>query len=160
MNELVDQLVSVVAEEAEQFERLLALLRQQHRRLVCGDVAGLNRSADDQEEALRVARVLERRRHDLLERLAACPPGDESTDYARLVAALSHDYARRFADLRCALKGSISQLQKTREQNARLIARSLSSVSQRVGLRATTPAGSDCSVPQTESRAPSGAVSK
>jgi hypothetical protein len=34
VNELVDQLVSTVAEEAELFERLLALLRQQHRHLV------------------------------------------------------------------------------------------------------------------------------
>jgi flagellar biosynthesis/type III secretory pathway chaperone len=160
VNELVDQLVSTVAEEAELFERLLALLRQQHRHLVRSDVAGLKRVARDQGDTLRAAQVLECRRHDLLERLTASPPESGSADCARLVAALSHDYARRFAELRRTLEGSIAQLQDTKEHNAQLIARSLSSVTRPIGLRSTTLTDSEPSPSRVEACAPSGAVSE
>jgi flagellar biosynthesis/type III secretory pathway chaperone len=159
VNELVDQLVSTVAEEAEMFERLLALLRQQHRHLVSGDVADLKRAAGDQEGVLLAARLLERRRHDLLERLAASPPESGSADCTRLVAALSHDYARRFAELRRTLEGSIAQLQSTREHNARLIARSLSSVSRQIGLRSTTLTDSEQLPSLARARGPQGVAS-
>ena len=55
MNDLVEQLVAVVAEEAEHCDRMLTLLRRQQRFLIEGDTTGIEANAREQESAIRRA---------------------------------------------------------------------------------------------------------
>lgn len=144
MNDLVDQLVSVVAEEAEQCERLLTLLRQQQRHLVEGNIRELDVNVREQEVAIGHAHELGRRRQRLLEELARCPAfGSGRLDMSRLIATLADDYGRRLDTLRRSLKQSISQLVKTKEQNAMLITRSLSTIDETMRLLASANMAAD-----------------
>ncbi|MEW5701244.1 MAG: flagellar protein FlgN [Candidatus Zixiibacteriota bacterium] len=137
MDDLIDQLISVVAEEAEQCERLLTLLRQQQRYLVEGNVAGLDANVRDQEEAITRSRALGMERGRLLETLGQDPNlRGQRLDISRLIASLSNDYGRRLETLRGSMKRSIELMTKTREQNAMLIQRSLSTIGETMRLLA------------------------
>lgn len=138
MKELIEQLVSVVAEEAEHCERILTLLRHQQRHLIEGNVEELQASVLEQENAMRRSRELEQRRQFLLDHLAHTPAFDgERPDLARLITALSDDYARRLEALRTSMSRSIQHVIKTREQNRMLIERSLFNINETIQLLAS-----------------------
>jgi flagellar biosynthesis/type III secretory pathway chaperone len=140
VNEIVDQLIAVVAEEAEHCERTLTLLRQQQRRLIEGDTEGIENNVREQETAIRRSRELERRRLTLLERLAATEDfGGEAPDMERLITTLSDDYGRRLTQLRESLLEAIQRIAKVKQQNAMLIERSLSNIGETVRLLAMLP---------------------
>jgi flagellar biosynthesis/type III secretory pathway chaperone len=137
LEELAEQLVRVVAEEAEHCERLLSLLRHQQRHLVEGNTSELEGNVLEQELASRRSRELERRRLGLLDRMSEMPAcGGERPDITRLIAALSDDYGRRLSELRHTMKQSLEQLKKTKDQNQRLIERSLSNIGETMRLLA------------------------
>lgn len=141
MKEIVDQLIAVVAEEAEHCERTLNLLRQQQRRLIEGDTQHIENNVRQQETAIRRSRELEKRRLALLERLAATREfGGETPDMERLITTLSDDYGRRLTQLRESLADAIRRIAKVKQQNTMLIERSLSNIGETVRLLATLPA--------------------
>lgn len=140
VNEIIDQLVAVVAQEAEHCERILTLLRQQQRHLVESDTAGIDANIQAQEEAIRRSRDLERRRLSLLDRLAEHPQfGGERPDMERLIQSLSDSYGRRLTRLRDALADAIDRIRRTKEQNAVLIDRSLHNIGETMRLLASVP---------------------
>lgn len=138
MKELIEQLVSVVAQEAEHCERILALLGNQQRHLIEGNVEELRASVTEQEKAMRRSRELELRRMTLLDDLSRTPQFDgERPGLARLITALSDDYARRLESLRTSMTRSIQQVVKTKEQNRMLIERSLYNINETIHLLAS-----------------------
>ena len=141
VKELIEQLVSVVAEEAEHCERILALLRTQQRHLIEGNLEELQTNVSEQESAVRRSRELEQRRQTLLGNLAQTPAFDgERPGLARLITALSDDYGRRLESLRTSMTHSIQQVVKTKEQNRMLIERSLFNISETIKLLASANA--------------------
>lgn len=139
LKELIEQLVSVVAQEAEHCERILALLRNQQRHLIEGNVDELRTSVAEQEKAMRRSRELEQRRQSLLDDLSHTPQFDgERPGLARLITTLSDDYARRLESLRTSMTHSIQQVIKTKEQNRMLIERSLYNINETIHLLAST----------------------
>lgn len=140
MDEFVEQLLVVVAEEAEHCERTLTLLRKQQREFVRGDIDAISDSVAEQEQTIRQARVLERRRLELLERLANSPAFNGARpDLQKLMSVLSDDYGRRFERLRRSLSESIARLTRVKKQNSMLIERSLSNIAETMRLLATVP---------------------
>jgi hypothetical protein len=140
VNEFADQLIAVVAEEAEQCERMLTLLRQQQRRLIECDTAGIESNVRDQEAAIRRSHELEKRRLGLVQQLEqAAGVNGESSNIERLVAVLSDDYGRRLRQLRESLGAAIGRIEKVRQQNTVLIERSLSNIGETMRLLATVP---------------------
>jgi len=141
LKELIEQLVSVVAEEAEHCERILTLLRHQQRHLVEGNVEELRANVLEQENAMRRSRELEQRRQTLLDNLAQTPAFDgERPGLARLITTLSDDYGRRLETLRTSMTHSIQQVIKTKEQNQMLIERSLFNINETIQLLASANA--------------------
>ncbi len=139
MRELVEQLVSVVADEAEHCERLLMLLRHQQRHLIEGNTEELQGNVREQEDAVRFSRELEQRRQSLLSRLAESDLfGGEKPNLARLIATVSDDYARQLNQLRTSMSRSIQNVIKTKEQNRMLIERSLSNIDETIRLLASS----------------------
>lgn len=142
VNDLVEQLVSVVAEEAEHCDRMLTLLRCQQRFLIEGDTAGIESNAREQESAIRRVGEMEKRRRTLLDRLADAPEfHGEAPDMERLITTLSDDYGRRLRKLRESLAQAMDRVTKVKEQNTLLIERSLSSISDTMRLLAVPSAG-------------------
>lgn len=134
---LAEQLVAVVAQEAEHCERLLSLLRRQQRHLVEGNTIKLPANVREQECAMRHSRQLEKQRQEILERLAQLPAdGGRKPDLSRLIATLSDDYGRRLEQLRDTLAAAIQQVSKTKEQNTMLIERSLFNIGETMRLLA------------------------
>jgi flagellar biosynthesis/type III secretory pathway chaperone len=131
MNEFVEQLISVVAMEAEHCERLLTLLRQQQRHLIEGETDALQANVREQEAAMRRSRDLENRRQALVATIAERQSLDSDTpNLSALIATLSDDYGRRLAALRTSMAQSIERLTKTKEQNKMLIEQSLTNINE------------------------------
>ena len=142
VNDLVEQLVSVVAEEAEHCDRMLTLLRHQQQFLIKGDTTGIESNAREQERAIRQAGEMEKRRRSLLDRLAEAPEfHGEAPDMERLITTLSDDYGRRLRQLRESLSQAMDRVRKVKEQNTLLIERSLFSISETMRLLAVPSAG-------------------
>ncbi|GAB4317049.1 MAG: hypothetical protein Kow0074_05400 [Candidatus Zixiibacteriota bacterium] len=141
MRDIVEQLISVVAEEAEHCERILVLLRQQQDSLVRGDIDSLQNNLREQENSLRRSRELERRRRSLVQQVAeAVDLQEESPSLRALIATLSDDYGRRLSELRISMAAAIERVNKTKEQNRMLIERSLSNINEIIKLLAATNA--------------------
>jgi flagellar biosynthesis/type III secretory pathway chaperone len=131
MNEFVEQLISVVAMEAEHCERLLTLLRQQQRHLIEGKTEALQANVREQEAAIRRSRDLESRRQSLVKTIAQRQNLDNDLpNLSALIATLSDDYGRRLSALRTSMAQSIERLSKTKEQNKMLIERSLTNINE------------------------------
>lgn len=131
MNESVEQLIAVVAEEAEHCERVLSLLRQQQRCLIESDTDGLKANVLEQEKAIRRSRELERRRQGLVAEIAHRPEFDGDTpNIARLIENLSDEYGRRLAGLRISMARAIERVNKTKDQNRMLIEQSLGNINE------------------------------
>jgi len=138
VKELLEQLVSAVAEEAEHCERILILLRNQQRHLVEGNIADLQANVLEQERAMRRSRELERRRQTLLDELSQTADFDgQRPGLVRLITTLSDDYARRLETLRTSMTRSIQQVITTKEQNRMLIERSLFNINETIQLFAS-----------------------
>ena len=141
MNQLVEKLVTVVAEEAEHCERLLTLLRQQQEYLVESNTTGLESNVREQENAIRRSRDLERRRTDLVENIAqGLVLNDEEPTLSRLIGLLSSDYGRRLGSLRDSMGRSIELVSKTKDQNRMLIEQSMYNIDEVMRMLATTSA--------------------
>lgn len=139
MSDVIEQLISVVAEEAEHCERILVLLRQQQDCLVRGDIEKLQANLREQEESLKRSRELEQRRRGLVQQVAeATDIDDQSPSLRTLIATLSDDYGRRLAELRVSMASAIERVNKTKEQNRMLIERSLSNINEIIHLLAAT----------------------
>jgi hypothetical protein len=127
----VEQLISVVAEEAEHCERVLTLLRQQQRCLIESDTEELKANVLEQEKAIRRSRELERRRQALVTQIAQDPPFEgETPNIAGLIANLSDEYGRRLAGLRISMVRAIEHVNKTKDQNRMLIEQSLGNINE------------------------------
>lgn len=148
MKEIIEQLVTVVAEEAEHCERVLTLLRHQQRHLVEGNIPELQASVLEQEKAMRRSRELEQRRQFLLDHLAQTPAfAGDRPNVTRLISTLSDDYARRLENLRTSMTRSIQQVNKTKGENQMLIERSLYNIHETIQLLASANAsGADYAV--------------
>lgn len=139
MSDVIEQLISVVAEEAEHCERILVLLRQQQDCLVRGDIENLQNNLRDQENSLRRSRELERRRRSLAQQVAeAADLQEQSPSLKTLIATLSDDYGRRLSELRISMAAAIERVNKTKEQNRMLIERSLTNINEIIKLLAAT----------------------
>lgn len=137
VNHTIEQLIAVVAEEAEHCERILILLRRQQDYLVRGDIEGLQKNLREQEDALRRSRELERRRVQLSQDVADdTAMADASPNLTTLIATLSNDYGQRLAELRVSMAQAIERVNKTKEQNRMLIERSLSNINEIIHLLA------------------------
>ncbi|MEW5875955.1 MAG: flagellar protein FlgN [Candidatus Zixiibacteriota bacterium] len=135
MTPTVEQLVAVVAEEAEHCERLLGLMKRQQEHLVSGDTGAIEINVREQEMALRRSHDLERRRQRLVDAIAQEQGmGGEKPDLARIIATVSNDYGRRLTELRTSMKKSIERLSKTKEQNRMLIEQSLGNINEFIRL--------------------------
>ena len=131
MNESVEQLIAVVAEEAEHCERVLTLLRQQQRCLIESNTEGLKANVLEQEKAIRRSRELERRRQSLVAAIAQNPVFDgQAPNLAGLIANLSDEYGRRLGDLRVSMARAIERVNKTKDQNRMLIEQSLGNINE------------------------------
>jgi len=148
LNESVEQLIAVVAEEAEHCERVLTLLRQQQRCLIESDTENLKANVLEQEKAIRRSRELERRRQTLVASLAQQTPSDcETPNLASLIANLSDEYGRRLAGLRVSMASAIERVNKTKDQNRMLIEQSLNNIGEIIRvLAAANVAAADYSV--------------
>jgi alanyl-tRNA synthetase len=141
VNDVIEQLISVVAEEAEHCERILMQLRQQQDCLVHGDVERLQDNLREQEHSLRRSRELENRRRTLAQQVAqSADIHGQDSSMSSLIAAVSDDYGRRLAELRVSMAAAIERVNKTKEQNRMLIERSLSNINEVIHLLAATNA--------------------
>jgi len=137
VNDTIEQLIAVVAEEAEHCERILILLRRQQDHLVRGDIEGLQKNLREQEDALRRSRELERRRTQLSQDVADdTAMAEQSPNLSSLIATLSNDYGQRLAELRVSMAQAIERVNKTKEQNRMLIERSLTNINEIIHLLA------------------------
>ena len=138
VNEFVEQLISVVAEEAEHCERVLTLLRQQQRCLIESDTEALQANVLEQEKAIRRSRELEDRRQGLVATIAQQQPLEgETPNIAGLIANLSDEYGRRLEGLRISMARAIERVSKTKDQNRMLIERSLGNINEIIRVLAT-----------------------
>lgn len=141
VTDTVEQLISVVAEEAEHCERLLGLMRRQQDCLVAGDTTGIEANVREQENALRRSRDLERRRQSLTAAIAQDGGFNGGMpDLPQIIAGVSEDYGRRLSELRSSMKKSIERLNKTKEQNRMLIEQSLGNINEFIRLIAAANA--------------------
>jgi flagellar biosynthesis/type III secretory pathway chaperone len=127
----MEQLVSTVAEEAEHFERLLALLRCQQESLIKDDIRRIESTVLEQKHALRRSQVLERRRQKLVNTITENGHGrgpNGRPDIVQIVATVSADYGNRLSQIHTSMKKSIERLKETKEQNRMLIQRSLGNI--------------------------------
>ena len=145
VDQLTEELMAVVAREAEQLDQLWQLLSRQQRFLVEGDVAGVTANVQEQAQALRIAHELETERLRLLDEAAVCLEGDpRALTLSRLAGLLSGSYAERLNELRATLVAITKNIERTRQQNEMLINRSLYHIGETVrlfaGSMATVPA--------------------
>jgi flagellar biosynthesis/type III secretory pathway chaperone len=152
----MEQLVSTVAEEAEHFERLLALLRCQQESLIKDDIRRIETTVLEQKKALRRSQSLERRRLQLVDTISRSGNGGGNggtPDVAEIIATVSTDYGRRLSQLHNSMKKSIERLRKTKEQNRMLIQQSLGNIEEFKHLVAAVTAPSQEHTPErSESR--------
>jgi flagellar biosynthesis/type III secretory pathway chaperone len=131
LTSIMEQLISTVAEEAEHFERLLALLRRQQESLIRDDIRRIEATTLEQKNALRRSRVLERRRQKLVSAITENGHGRGSagrTNIVHIVASVSADYGNRLSQIHTSMKKSIERLRETKEQNRMLIQQSLGNI--------------------------------
>lgn len=129
--ETVKQLVAVVADEAEQCERLLGLMRHQQAFMISGDTSGIEANARELETALHRLSDFQRQRQQLIAILAKGAGFDGGKpDFARIIDTVSIDYGRRLSELHTSIKKTIERLCETKEQNRMLIERSLGNINE------------------------------
>jgi hypothetical protein len=122
---LLDEIIAVLAAEAEECRRLLPLLEDQERALLRADAAALVRLLGKQEPVAHRLIELELGRQELVRRLAgALGLGDEPLTVSRLIA-LFPEPRQRLARLRTELGGLLAQLGRLTARNGFLVERSI-----------------------------------
>jgi hypothetical protein len=143
-DQITRNLIRIVSREAEHLDALLLMLTRQQRSLVEGDISGVQENVREQEEAIQVARELEKERCRLLELLAGHLNGEAaSLTLTRLAGLLSGTYASRLKELRTMLVATTVNIERMRRQNEMLINRSLMHIGETMRLLA----GSAATVP-------------
>jgi len=145
VDRLTQDLIGVVAREAEQLDTLWQLLSRQQRFLVEGNVAAVEANVQEQEQVIRISRELEGERCRLLCRVAEQLAGDpRAMTLAKLAELLSGSYATRLNELRGTLVSITQNIERARRQNEMLITRSLFHIGETMrllaGSAATVPA--------------------
>ena len=131
LSAVTEQLVSVVAEEAEHCERLLGLMRHQQALLIQGNTRKIESNVRDLEAAVRRSRYLDCRRRQLATAFAKNSTLNVGApNLAQIIATVSDDYGSRLASLRTSMQMSIERLQDTKERNRALIEKSLSLINE------------------------------
>jgi len=131
MSAITDQLVSVIAEEAEHCERFLGLLRRQQELLIQGDTHRVEANVREQESALRRSRYLECRRRQLVSAVVKdCTLNAGAPYLAETIATVFNDYGSRLASLRASMQRSLARLHETKENNRTLIEQSLGNINE------------------------------
>jgi len=143
-DQITGSLIRIVSREAEHLDTLLQTLTRQQRMLVKGDISGVEENVREQEQAIHVARELERERCRLLDHLAQHLDGaPDSLTLTRLAELLSGKYSARLKELRKMLLATTENIEHKRTQNEMLINRSLMHIGETMRLLA----GSAASVP-------------
>jgi|GEM_PF-3959144 len=145
VNQITQNLIRVVAREAEHLDSLLQLLTHQQRFLVEGNVAAVEDNTQQQERSIGISRELEAERRRLLDELAEHVDGSaQALTLSRLTDVLSGTYAARLKELRRTLLSITKNIQRTRQKNEMLINRSLFHIGETMrlwaGCAATAPA--------------------
>jgi len=131
VTETVEQLISVVADEAEQCERLIRLMSCQQEFLILGGTRSIEANVRELRTALCRSCDLQCQRQQLVDTIAK---GARFTggkrELAQIVGTVSIDYGRCLSELHASIKKTIRRLCKTKEQNRIFIERSLGNISE------------------------------
>lgn len=150
VTETVEQLVFVVANEAEQCERLLRLMSCQKKFLLLGDTRSIETNALELGTALYRSSDLQCQRQQLVDTIAKHDGSNGGMpEFAQIIASVSIDYGRRLSELHASIKKTTERLCKTKEENRTLIERSLGNISEVI--RSTKSGGSPGSFESRES---------
>ena len=118
---MIDQLIDIIAREANLFESFLRSLQQQQQMLVRGDMDGLNRVTAQQQELLEESRRLNDEREELIARIGEANAIEGDITVSRLLEVADADQAQRLQHLRDLILELHEQIERTRNSNAMLI---------------------------------------
>jgi len=123
-SELVHELIEVLKEEASLFETFLELLEEQQRALVKNDLNGINRITELQREKAVSSRRLNKRREDVIGKLASDGASKEDLTISKLIESVASGQAIVLEQLRNSILDLNAKITKVRNQNSMLINRS------------------------------------
>ncbi len=121
---MIDRLIDIIAREADLFESFLDLLEQQQRALVENDVDSLTLITERQHEKTIEARLIEKKREELVEKIKADRSIDGDLTMNRLLGMIDSQHATRLKNLRELIYDLNDKILKVRNQNAMLLNRS------------------------------------
>lgn len=118
------ELIEVLKEEASLFETFLELLEQQQQALVKNDIDELNRITGLQREKAVSSRRLNKRREEVIGKLALDGASGGNITISRLIESVSSGHAIVLGQLRDSILDLNARISKVRDQNEMLINRS------------------------------------
>jgi len=131
MNELIDQLSSVLEREAHCYEELIASARAEQQALIFGKLQELKLALEAQEVLLASTRALEETRGRLRQTLAGrLGLPSEGLTLTRLVELGYDDETGRIASLRDRIRKVVHDLDRLNAGNAQLINSSIDFINQ------------------------------
>ena len=124
MSQAVNELIETLNAEAALFENFLDLLDRQRDMVVANDTDGLVRITEAQREKLAESKLLDRRRRDLVERVASENAISGDLNVTRLLDSVSQDDGTRLASVRDTIFELDRQIEEGKERNRFLINKS------------------------------------
>jgi len=131
MNEIIEELIAVIAKEIEAFEELLKTLREKQRAIVEGEVQKLNNSVENEVRLARETKHLEVERIEQSQRIAEKLALENITPkLSEIIENVEHSYAQRLTEQRQLLRDRVSEIQILNKKNQYLLNYSLSFIEQ------------------------------
>lgn len=139
MESLTNKLMDVVSREVKQFELFLKLLTDQQEYLVANDMDNLSRVVKEQEQAILVAKELERNRMRIIAELSERVNDDPNNmTLSRIARNLAQPHALRLESMQKALLDLHSKIGRVKSKNEFLIKKSMEYIEGTVRMLAST----------------------
>lgn len=120
-SDLVHELIEVLKEEASLFETFLELLEEKQKALVKNDLNRINGITELQREKAVSSRRLNKRREDVIGKLASDGASREDLTISKLIESVASGQAIVLEQLRNSILDLNAKITKVRNQNSMLI---------------------------------------
>ncbi len=121
---MTDQLIEIIAREAELFESFLGLMEEQQAALRADDVQELNRVTEQLREKSAQSQLLDKERRGIIDRIKQERSIDGDLNASRLVELLDAEQADRLKQLRRTILDLHDRIAEVRNTNAFVLNRS------------------------------------
>ncbi|MFQ5607704.1 MAG: flagellar protein FlgN [Candidatus Zixiibacteriota bacterium] len=124
MSQALNDLIETLSAEAELFETALELLDRQRDMIVANDTDGLMQVTEAQREKLVESKLLDKKRRELVDAVAADSHLSGDITVSRLLESVSPEVGLRLSGLRDAILDLNEKIEEGKERNRFLINKS------------------------------------